>query len=291
VTPAPFYSMAEARRKKGQYTEAIAEIRKQLAKFPNDFHGYMMLAEIQAENLNDVQAAEITIHRLCEQPKHAPASLAFALNSLADWHMKYSQDTEAAQAELERIIALFPDSEFARTAANRIAHLAKPEMLIRQRESETVTMKHGVEYLGLLKDQSHLLPKEKQFKEEAVDLAAHLEAHPLDHEARERLAVIYARHYGRLDLATDQLEQLIALPGESPKHVTRWLNVLANLQVEVTNKTDLAEQMLRRIIDLFPNQSHAVLAEQRLGSIALEVKRYEKSRVVKFGAKEDAGQP
>jgi tetratricopeptide (TPR) repeat protein len=284
--PQPLYSIAEALRRRGKYREAIYAIQEQLNKFSTDFTGQMMLAEIQAENLNELSSAAITIDRICEQTNHPAPTIAFALTTLADWHMKYTQDADAARRALERIMELFPDTEFERTAANRIAHLGQSELLVKLRTAETLTLKPGVEYLGLLKDQSRLLPKEKSGQEEAAELVAHLDAHPLDHEARERLAMIYARDYGRLDLATDQLEQLIALPNESPKHVARWLNLLADLQVEATNNTEAAEQTLRRIIDLFPNNSFAELAQQRLASIGLELKRYEKSRVVKFGPSE-----
>lgn len=284
IEPAPLYSTAEGLRRRGKFRESIYAIQEQLQKFPQDCAGQMLLAEIQAENLQDLAAAELTIHRFCEQSGHAPASLAFALSSLADWQMKLAQDGDAARSALEKIIALLPDTEFARSAGQRIAHLASSEMLVRQRAGDTIVLKPGVEYLGLLKDQSHLLPKEKPFPQEAAELSAHLDAHPLDHEARERLALIYARHYGRLDFATVQLEQLIALPGESPKHVNRWLNLLADLQVEATGKTELAEETLRRIIDLFPNHSHAAMAEQRLASLGLELNRYKTSRVVKFSS-------
>jgi tetratricopeptide (TPR) repeat protein len=285
--PQPLYSIAEALRKRGKYREAVYAVQEQLNKFPTDFTGQMMLAELQAESLDELSAAEITVHRICEQPNHTPANIAYALNTLADWHLKYAQDADAARRALEKIIELHPDTEFERTAANRIAHLATPEMLAKNREPGTIALKHGVEYLGLLKDQSHLMPKERDAKEEAKTLVAHLDAHPMDHEARERLAVIYAQDYGRLDFATDQLEQLIALPGESPKHVARWLNLLADLQIQATNKTEMAEQTLRRIIELFPNHSIAEMAEQRLAAIGLELKRYEKGRVVKFSPGEN----
>ncbi|HTD65688.1 MAG TPA: hypothetical protein VK846_04045 [Candidatus Limnocylindria bacterium] len=283
----PLYSTAEALRKRGKCREAIYAIQEQLQKFPSDFIGQMMLAEIQAENVNDLQAAETTVLRFCEQPKHTPANIAFALNSLADWHLKLGQDAEAARRALEKIIEILPDTEFERTAANRIAHLATTEQLVRSREPATVKMKPGVEYLGMLKSQEHLLPKEKGLQQEAAEIVAQLEVHPMDNEARERLAVIYAREYGRLDLATDQIEQLVALPGESPKHVARWLNVLADLHVEATGKTELAEQTLRRIVEMFPNHSHADMAEARISSLSLELKRFEKGRVVKFSPSEN----
>ena len=262
LEPAPLYSTAEGLRRRGKFREAIYAIQEQLQKFPNNFTGH-----------------------------HAPASLVFALNSLADWHLRFAQDAEAARAALEKIIALLPDTEFERAAANRIAHLGSRSVLLQSHEPDKLTLKPGVEYLGLLKDQSHLMPKEKPLEDEAEQLAAHLATHPLDHEARERLAIIYARHYRQLELATQQIEQLVALPGESPKHVARWLNLLADLQIEVTNKTDLAEQTLRRIVVLFPNQAPADLAGLRLSSLPLELKHYEKTRVVKFAPGEDEVRP
>src|SRR5436190_4433451 len=144
---APLYSTAEALRKRGKHRESIYAIQEQLRKFPNDFTGQMMLAEIQAEDLSDLQAAETTVHRFCAQPKHSPANIAFALNSLADWQMKFAQDRDAALRALEKIIELLPDSEFDRTAANRIAHLATTEQLVKAREPATLKMKPGVEYL------------------------------------------------------------------------------------------------------------------------------------------------
>ena len=273
LEPAPLYSTAEGLRRRGKFREAIYAIQEQLQKFPNNFTG------------------QTTIHRICEQKNHAPASLVFALNSLADWHLRFAQDAEAARAALEKIIALLPDTEFERAAANRIAHLGSRSVLLQSHEPDKLTLKPGVEYLGLLKDQSHLMPKEKPLEDEAEQLAAHLATHPLDHEARERLAIIYARHYRQLELATQQIEQLVALPGESPKHVARWLNLLADLQIEVTNKTDLAEQTLRRIVVLFPNQAPADLAGLRLSSLPLELKHYEKTRVVKFAPGEDEVRP
>jgi tetratricopeptide (TPR) repeat protein len=279
----PLYSIAEALRRRGKFREAIYAIQEQLQKFPADFTGQMMLAEIQAESLNNLTAAEIAIHRICEQA-HSGPNIAYALSTLADWHLKYAQDAEAAKNALQKIIELLPNTEFERTASQRIAHLADPDVLVRFREPERMVLKHGVEYLGLLKDQSHLMRKETSPGDQAKELVAHLDAHPLDREARERLAVIYAQEYGRLDFATEQLEQLIALPDESPKHVARWLNLLADLQVQTTNKTELAEQTLRRIIELFPTHSAAQMAEQRIAVLALELKRYEKGRVVKLGA-------
>jgi len=280
--PVPLYSTAEGLRKRGKFRESLYAIQEQLQKFPNDFTGQMMIAEIHAENLNDLAAAETDVHRLCTQPKQSPANLAFALNTLADWQLKYAQDAEAARGALEKIRELLPDTEFERVAANRIAHLASTEQLIAAREPSTVKLKPGVEYLGLLKSQEHLLPKVQDPKEETKQLVAHLEVHPQDQEARERLAVLYARIYGRIDFAAEQIELLVAQPGESPKHIARWLNLLADLQIELTGQTEAAAATLQRIVELYPNHSISQMAGERLGSLKLELRRFEEQRVVKF---------
>jgi hypothetical protein len=46
--PAPFYSIAEAKRRRGLYDQAVAAVEDQLTRFPTDFRGWMLLAEIQA---------------------------------------------------------------------------------------------------------------------------------------------------------------------------------------------------------------------------------------------------
>src|SRR5262245_51554623 len=81
--PRPVYSMARTRQKQGKYLEAVAEIRRQLDRFPTDLEGLMLLAEIQALELKDLPGAEITIQRLIGQ-KHAPQNIAYALQSMAD---------------------------------------------------------------------------------------------------------------------------------------------------------------------------------------------------------------
>ncbi len=50
----PFYSIAMTKRNRGKPREAVAEIRRQLEQFPNDFEGVMLLAQVQAHDLNDL---------------------------------------------------------------------------------------------------------------------------------------------------------------------------------------------------------------------------------------------
>src|SRR5207244_2627858 len=107
--PRPLYSVAQSRQKQGKYLEAVAEIRKQLERFPTDLEGHLLLAQIQAEDLKDMPAAEITIQRLCAQPGHAPKNIAFALYSLADWYLAIGHDQDRARLAFEQIVGSYPD--------------------------------------------------------------------------------------------------------------------------------------------------------------------------------------
>lgn len=286
IEPKPFYSAAQTHRKRGRYPEAIAEVRAQLAKFPDDFDGQLMLAEIQAENMNDLPGAETTIHRLCNQPGHPPRSIAYALNSLADWHLKLTQDREAARQDLEKIIELWPESEMSALASQRIAHLAQTEHLLAPYDRRKIVVTPGVEDIGLLMAEQHPKAPEIDPVRQAADYVKHLEEHPLDTEAREKLAVIYADHFGRLEMAADQLEQLIAHPGQPAKRVVHWLNLLADLQMKHSASYETVRPTLQRIVDLFPNSAAATTAASRIAHLKLELKGKEKSQDVKLGSYE-----
>jgi len=284
--PKPAYSVAQSKQKQGKYLEAVAEARKQLDRFPTDVEGQLLIAQIQAEDLKDLPAAELTIQRFCDQPGHAPQNIVFALYSLADWHLKITQDREAAQRHLEKIIELFPESEFALGAAHRIAHLGSPEMLLAPHEQRKFVVTEGVRNLGLLRDQEHLKPAEASPEQVAAECVKHLEQHPLDTEAREKLAVIYADHYGRLDMATGELEQMIGQPNQPGRLVVHWLNLLADLQIRGGTGYEAARETLQRIVDRDPNAAAAEVARRRLALLKLEMKAKDKSQGVKLGSYE-----
>jgi tetratricopeptide (TPR) repeat protein len=282
--PRPFYSIAQSKQKKGQYVEAIADIRQQLQRFPTDVEGQLLIAQIEAEDLKDLPAAELTIDRFCAQPGHAPQNIVFALYSLADWHLKITQDREAARRHLERIVELFPESEFALGAAHRIAHLGSAEMLLAPHERRKFLVPEGVKNLGLLHSRTHFKPAEQDPEQVAAECVKHLEQHPQDIEARERLAVIYADHYHRLDMATNELEQMIGQPNQPGRLVVHWLNVLADLQIRSGAGFEAVQQTLQRIVDRDPKAAPAEIARHRLALLKLEMKSKEMSQAVKFGS-------
>jgi hypothetical protein len=123
VEPKPFYFIANAKRIKGLHQEAIAEVRNQLEKFPDDVAGKMLLATIQAEDLKDLEAAKATIDDLLQQPKLTPQETATALHTLADWQLQHGRDTAGARASLERIAMTLPNTQFSHAAEQRIAKL------------------------------------------------------------------------------------------------------------------------------------------------------------------------
>lgn len=283
LDPQALYSVAESKRRKSDYTGAVADIRKQLERFPTDFTGQIMLAEIQAEHLNDLPAAEMIIQRFCQQPNHAPRNIAYALNTLADWHLKLSVDPDAAREALQKIMELLPGTEFALLAEQRIGHLATREHLMASHDRSRIALPKGVQNIGLMQSSAHLAPADADETKRAEELTAHLIEHPQDTDAREQLAVIYADHYKRLDMATDQLVQLIDQPNQPARNVIRWLNKLADLQVRHGSDYDTVWQTLSQIIERYPNNAAADMARNRLDLLRLEMKVKDAAHTVKLG--------
>ena len=285
--PKPYYSIAHSLRMKGKFLEAVVEIRKQLARFPNDFEGVALLAGIQAENLQDLPGAEITLNHFCGRPNPPPKQVAAAMNHLADWQLKLAQDADAARAALEKIITRFPDTELALLAAQRIAHLGGPgNILLAAHNRQLLAVPEGVKNIGLLESSEHLRPAEIDPAKLAADYVKHLERHPLDTEVREKLAIIYADNYQRLDLATGELEQLIEEPNQPSKRVAHWLNLLADLQIRHGADYDTVRGTLEKIVERFPDLAVAEMARTRLGRLKLELKGHQATPDVKLGVYE-----
>lgn len=286
IDPAPFFSIAHARRKQGRYAEAIAEVRQQLTQFPNNFSGWMLLAEIQAEDLKDVGAAQHSVEQILLQEGHAAKNIAYALNRVADWHLKLTRDREAAQTALERIVQLLPGTEQEQLALQRIAHLTPAEMLVEQEEPRRIAIQAREQNIGLRMEPLDLRAPEEDPAEMANKFVQHLEQFPFDHDTREKLALLYARHYQRLDLATDQLEQLINIPNQPPKMIVRWLNLLADVQVELGTDLELPKQTLQRIVEQNPKSAAAENALSRIAHLKLELRPKQQNQAIKLGSYE-----
>lgn len=275
--PKPYYSVAISKRKLNRPLEAIVEVRKQLANFPNDYEGVALLANIQAEDMKDLQSAEITLNHFCDLPDAPPKQVAAALTQMADWHLKFAQDSDSARASLEKIITKFPDSELSLAAAQRSAHLGGTEkQLLAAHDRQAMSVPEGIKNVGLLDSSAHLVPEEADPAKLAAVYVKHLEQHPLDTEAREKLAVIYADHFKRLDLATLELKQMIDEPNQPVKRVAHWLHLLANLQIRNGADYETVRETLEIIVKRFPDLPVAESARSRLARLKLEIKGQQK---------------
>ena len=282
--PKPYYSVALAKRKLEKPLEAIVEIRKQLAQFPNDFEGVLLLAGVQAEDQKDLPGAEITLANFCDSPGAPDKQVAAALTRMADWQLKLAQDAGAARAALEKIIARFPDTELSLQAAQRIAHLGGAEkILLAAHDRQPKALPEGVKNIGLLPSSEFLRPAEMMPGKLAASYVKHLEQHPLDAEIREKLAILYADHYQRLDMATGELKQLIEYPNQPVRRVAHWLNLLADLQIRHGVDYDTVRETLEKIIEKYPGAAVAERARTRLDRLKVELKGQKETPGVKLG--------
>jgi tetratricopeptide (TPR) repeat protein len=249
--------------------------------------GVMLLAAIQAEDLKDLPAAEMTLNHFCDQPEAPPKQVAAAMNQLADWHLKLAQDVDSARAAFEKIVARFPDTELSLQAAQRIAHLGGTEkQLLVSHDHQPMAVPEGIKNVGLLKSSEHLRPAGIDPAQLTAVYVKHLEQHPLDTEVREKLAIIYAEHYKRLDLATLELNQLIEQPNQPTKHVAHWLNLLADLQIRLGADYETVRPTLENIVERCPDLPVAAMAKTRLGRLKFELKGQKETPSVKLGVYE-----
>lgn len=283
----PYYSIALTKHNRGKPHEAVAEIRRQLAQFPNDFEGVMLLARIQAEDLADLAGAENTLNHFCDWPGAPVKQVAAGLTQLADWHMKIAADVDAARTALQKIVARFPETEIALQAEQRLAHLGETEkMILARHDGQEIVVPAGVKNVGLLDSTAFLKPQEVEPGKLAAAHVKHLEQHPHDTEVREKLAAIYANDFKRLDLATLELAQLINEPKHKPKQVAKWLNLLANYQIELGADLETVQATLGKISERFPDLPVADLAQRRLARLKNEFKGRQQSSSVKLGTYE-----
>lgn len=280
----PLYSIAEAYRKRGHYDRAIQEVHRQLANFPEDYEGWMKIAEIQAVDVKDYDGALETVERVLEIPDLAPKNVAYVLGRVADWAIERS-DRDAALAAFERIIERLPGTLEAQLAAQRVAHLASAEHIADMHDPHVVQLKRYEEKIGL-RGERMAAPEPENPAVIAQRYIEHLNQHPLDNEAREKLALLYANEFRRLDLARGEFEQLIATPNQLPKNIVHWLNQLADCQMRLEAGVDEARATLQRIIDLFPNTAAASNANVRISQLRLELKQNTQQRTIKLGTYE-----
>jgi outer membrane protein assembly factor BamD (BamD/ComL family) len=280
----PMYAIAQAHTKRGRYPQAIAEIQRQLDLFPGDYTGTLMLAQIQAEQLKDLTEAIRIMETWIAQWGHHSNLVPAALNQLADWHL-HRHDPESTRQSLERILELFPDSEAAHVARQRLAHVASSETLADRATPHRIQVGQYPTRVGLMTEPLKPAPPE----DPAVLAASYvrqLEQFPDDNETREILARLYAEQFNHIGLARQELEWLLAQPKAPERQIVHWLNLLAHVELHTGGDLDAARATLQRIIERYPKSAAAEQARQRIGLLALELRGQQKSQTFRLGSVE-----
>jgi hypothetical protein len=267
VTPrqtAPMYARAVARMKFGKYNDAEWEIIHQLENREDDFEGWLMLAELYATHFRDLSEAEQTILEICDQPKTTPSQISIALQKLADWHLKYGENPEAAGRALQMICSRFPGSHLARMALLRFNHLPRDTQELREEKSAAPIP------LPALGDQLYEpIPVEDEMDTRKASELANacvdkLNLDPNNVTAREKLARILTERLQKPDLGIDQLTLLLNMPDQPDAKRADWLGTVGAWHLRYRQDIPAGRRVLERVIEEFPNSPQAIAARRRL---------------------------
>lgn len=271
TAPVPSYARAVAQLKRGKYREAEHEVIGQLEKKEDDIEGWLMLADMYANQQRDLGAADRVIRDLCDQPNVTPARAAVALHQLADWHLKLGEDPVAARRALETIEAKYPDSHFARMARQRIDQLpADREELVDQ----TATKRFRLPALNeSTADEIHAAATattRKASAAEANQLAEKLKRNPNNIRAREQFAIILADRLEKPDLGIEQVELLLNLADQPDAKRAEWLGMIAVWHARHRHDPAAARRVLERIIRDYPRLPQAFAARRQIELMEME---------------------
>ena len=276
----PEYGIANARRNRGQYLEAVEAVDEELAKHPGNFEGLMLKASIQAENLGDLEAATETLQEAIEGEEQLSYRLPVAMNKMADWQLAVASDPDAARRTLRQIQEALPESQAAQFAAQRLASLDSSE------ETEAAVVDFNESYQKLVEESAGKddftspleLPKAIETnQQQAADksLANYLRRvalHPDSVGNREELAALYLDHANQPAKAAEQYDHLLALPGTTIHQKTAWLNKIADIQVKSGESYKTVRATLERVIALDPKAAPAARAQQRISYLNIELR-------------------
>ena len=288
VEAKPMYFRAIGLRKRGEYASAIEAAEAELARFPGDVEGLLLIADIRRTDLRDPLGALGLLETTLIDPACPPATAALLLSQVADLQLNQLNNPDAARGALRRIVTEFPGTEAAVLAQQRLAHLPTEQQLLERAERPKIAVPKLGRKLGLespATDAEAAAEAPSPATQRAGELVTHLTEFPDDWERREELAALYAE-LGHPELATIELEQLITHPDAQARHVVRWLNDLADLQLKTAADVDAAKLTLERIIGLFPDTPSAEQAAARIRLLGLDRRGREAPRTLRLGTYE-----
>ncbi len=266
IPTAPLYSRAQGHIKMGRYLAAEEAVLNELEICPDDYQGWMLLAQLYANHFNDVSLAEQTIHELCDQPQLSGIQVSLALHQLADWHLQINEDPDAARKSLQSVVDRLPQTHFARMAQQRLRQLpASREDLQDRKKPRSISLPALSDPLDKRPEIERPSPTSRQAAAQRANLlSARLKQNPNDPEPREELARILTEKLDRAEQGMEQIQQLLEMPDRPEQRVPEWLSLLAAWQLGPNGNRDMARRHLNTLIEQYPESPQARVARRRL---------------------------
>ena len=269
----PIYSRAIAAIQFDKYAEAEQAVIQELESHEDDFDGWMLLAELYAIHFNDLPGARQLVRETLEHPATTPSQFAVACHRLAGWQLKLAQDPEAARASLEEICRRHPGSHLDRMARLRINQLpaTREEWIARQG-----VKKIRLPSLRAPTGDAGAAPLAQMSRQQAFargqQCVERLQINPDDAASREELARLWAEELDQVEMAAEQLELLLKMPGTAPDKAAEWLGLMASWHLKFPPNQPAARAALERLIRLYPQAPQALAAQWRLDLMNAEAK-------------------
>lgn len=270
-TKQPLYASAVGHIKMGRYAEAEASVLSELEACPDDYQGWMLLAELYAEHFGDLSLAEQTVGDLCDQPGLSGIQISLALHRLADWHLKLDEDPQGARRALRGIMERLAGSHFARMAAQREARLPLSRADLQDRKRVRSIPLPALSDPLDARVEAH--PGSATERAAAVEranlLTARLKHDPNDPEPREELARLLVDSLGCVEEGMEQVRLLLGLPERPEERVPEWLAMLAAWQLRHGGGREEARVCLETLVRDYPQAPQSMVARRRLNLMDL----------------------
>jgi hypothetical protein len=269
---APMYTRAVVAMNFDKHHEAEAAVLEELEGCEEDFNGWMLLAELYANHFDDLVGAETLVRETCAQPSITPSQFAVAFHRLADWHLKLASDPVAARRALTEICRHHPRSHLDRMARLRLNQLpgTREELLAKsQRPIDLPRLRRDLDEID--EPQAPMLTREEACSR-ARQCADRLQKNPDDISAREALARLFAEKLEEPRQGIDQLELLLGMGNPPPHKPAEWLALQAGWQIRYIQNPGAAREILKRLIQLYPQSHQAFSAQRRLNLMDMEVR-------------------
>jgi hypothetical protein len=268
------YARAVAKMKFGKYSEAEWEIINELERCEDDFDGWMMMADLYANHFHDLAEAEQTVLEICDQPKTTGSQLSIALHRLADWHLKFAEDPDAARRSLQIICDRLRGTHLAHMAQLRINQLPGTAEELREQHTAHVI---PLPALGDNLDEPPAPADSEMDYDQAADMARacveRLKQDPNNVSAREKLARIFSERLDQAERGIEQITELLNMPDQPETKRAEWLSLSAAWHIKYRHDLETGQKLLERVVREFPESPQAFAARRRIRVINTSLER------------------